>query len=128
MRTPGSVVELHLKIQAELGGAVFRGVQQATPGHEALVLFDDTSATPEQRSTMALKMSEFSADRVRSAIKHKRAEYERFEQFAEKAAVRVFSQFSKGVQPPCGWHPALVFFTLKQLSEKSRDEVVGGKQ
>ena len=28
------------------------------------------------------------------------------------------------IVPPCGWHPTLVYFTLKQLSEKSRVHVL----
>lgn len=73
----------------ELGGGRFRGIQKgdAELGLSPLILFDGPSL-----STLCLRPEQVSAARVRSEIAKKEAE---FEAFAEKAAIRVFSQFAQ---------------------------------
>ena len=92
-----TVEQLHWRIRVELGGGVYRGVQPGDPalGLEPLVLFDDASALSSERSTMCLKPADVTAANVRKAIAAKREEYARFEEFAARAAARVFSQFAR---------------------------------
>jgi hypothetical protein len=94
-----TVVELHLKIQTENAGGVFRGVQKghAELGLEPLVLFDDAETPKNLRSTMALKMSDFSTKRVRESIHQQRVQYAAF---AEKAATFVFRNFAQQPAAP----------------------------
>src|SRR5216684_3407971 len=79
-----------------LGGGVFRGIQPSFRDKhgnlvECLILFDD--AGPDSPgSSMALRASEVSSRAICEAIRNKREE---FEIFAEKSAVRVFSQFAE---------------------------------
>jgi hypothetical protein len=79
--------EIFFQTMVELGGGVYRGVQQGDAKIKltALILFDGPS-----KSTLALKPGDVSARRVREEIQKKERE---FEAFAEKACRNVFQQF-----------------------------------
>jgi len=88
---------MHYSARVQLGGGVFRGVQPGDEsiGLQTLVLFDDASARPHQRSTMALAVEDLTANAVRQAILAKQDEFVKFERFAENACTRVFQYFSR---------------------------------
>ncbi len=78
--------EIYYAAMVELGGGNYRGIQRgdASIGLEPLVLFDDASAPKAERSTMALKPEDVSADRVRREIAAKREAYATFAQIPEQ--------------------------------------------
>jgi hypothetical protein len=80
-----------------LGGGIFRGIQKGDPtiGLNALILFDDASLPPAQRSTMCLPPHQLTAAAVQAAILKKQKAYAAFQTFAEKAATRVLGQFAE---------------------------------
>jgi hypothetical protein len=88
---------MHYSARVQLGGGVYRGVQQGDKsiGLQTLILFDDACAEPHQRSTMALAVEDLTANAVRQTILAKREEFVTFERFAEKACARVFRYFSR---------------------------------
>ena len=79
-----------------LGGGIFRGIQKGdhTIGLAPLILFDDGSLPPAQRSTMCLPPAQLTATSVRAAILKKQKEYAAFQTYAEKACTRVLGQFA----------------------------------
>jgi len=88
-----TLVEIHLKLQTENAGGIYRGIQPGVPekGVEDLVLFDDAEQPKHIRSTMGLKRSEFSTRAVREAIAQQRVTYAAF---AEKAMHNVLANFA----------------------------------
>jgi hypothetical protein len=94
---PTDLQLMHWTTVIELGGGIFRGVQEgdSSIGLERLILFDDGSVPKKERSTMAIRPKLLSADRVRTACRIKREAYEReYNEYAEKAAQFVFRQFA----------------------------------
>ena len=87
---PSAITLQLLEEMVIVGGGRFRGVQNS------FVLFDDGSLPANGRPSMAIKASELSADKVRSAIRQQREADAEFETFAEKCARAVFRQFSGG--------------------------------
>jgi hypothetical protein len=89
--------EMHFRIRVQLGGGLWKGIQKgdAELGLEPLILFDDPQMPADKRSTMCLKSSQVCAAAVRSAIESKRAEFQKFEAFADKATNRVFRYFGQ---------------------------------
>jgi hypothetical protein len=94
---PNETEVMHWQARVQLGGGLYRGVQKGDPsiGLEPVVLFDDPKAPKAQRSTMGVKASELSAAAVMLAIQKQRDTFAQFERYAEKAATRVFQQFSR---------------------------------
>ncbi len=84
--SPSAVILQLLETMVFLGGGRLREVVQ-----NSLVLFDGGLLAPE---TMAIRVSEISADKIRSAIKKQQEVEAEFQTFAEKACTRIFRQFS----------------------------------
>jgi hypothetical protein len=85
------------RIQVELGGGLYRGVQEGDPRIklESVVMFDDPDAPVAERSTMGLRPSELSAEKVRVCIRAQRIAYGRQKSYEEKACTFVLRQFAK---------------------------------
>ncbi|HTQ59969.1 MAG TPA: hypothetical protein VMI32_07090 [Candidatus Solibacter sp.] len=84
--------EIFYRTMVDLAGGRYKGIFQAIQRkdgtwHEALCLFD----SPQTGSTLALPVSQVSAENVRKKIAESNA---LFEEFAEKACTRVLRQFS----------------------------------
>jgi hypothetical protein len=105
MRNPTSLREECWAFIVFAGGGMYRGVQYGCPDFNVddIVLFDDPSAQPHERSTMGLSPANLTAENVRVKIQEQREAYDRaarqkiaeFEAFAEKAGVFVFRHFNQ---------------------------------
>ena len=74
MKRPASFAELCYQAMVELGGGTYRGLQPGIPGRiEPMVLF-----CGQDCSTLAVHISELSADRVRKEIQRKKEEFDSF--------------------------------------------------